>query len=100
MRVLIGFWGIKPSQDQESPIPEISNKAILCYICGWSHGSLHVYFLVGGLVPGSSAGSGWLILLFLWGCKSLQLQVTHRFKYLSTVPASWNNRFQLTINCA
>jgi hypothetical protein len=26
----------------------MSHKAILCYICGWSHESLHVY-LVGGL---------------------------------------------------
>jgi hypothetical protein len=33
-----------------------------------------VYSLVGSLVPGSSGGSGWLILLFfLWGCKLLQL---------------------------
>jgi hypothetical protein len=33
---------------------------ILCYICGWSHGSLHVYCLVGNLVPESSGGSvGW-----------------------------------------
>jgi hypothetical protein len=29
----------------------MTNKAILCYMCGWSHGSLHVYPLVGGLVP-------------------------------------------------
>jgi hypothetical protein len=36
------------------------NKAILCYICGWTHGSLHVYFLVGGLVPGSC----WELWLF------------------------------------
>jgi hypothetical protein len=50
------------------------DKGILCYICRWSHGSLHVYFLVDGLVPGRSGGSGWLILLFLlWGCKPLQL---------------------------
>jgi hypothetical protein len=27
-------------------------------ICVWSHGSLHVYSLVGGLVPGSSGGRG------------------------------------------
>jgi hypothetical protein len=33
-----------------------------------------VYSLAGGLVPGSSRGSGWLILLFfLWGGKPLQL---------------------------
>jgi hypothetical protein len=29
----------------------MSDKAILCYICGWSHVSPHVYSLVGGLVP-------------------------------------------------
>jgi hypothetical protein len=47
------------------------NKAILFYIYGWSHGSLSVYSLVGGLDPGSS---GWLILLFfLWGYKPFQL---------------------------
>jgi hypothetical protein len=36
-------------------------EAILCYMCDWSHGLLHVYSLVGGLVPGSSGdGRGWL----------------------------------------
>jgi hypothetical protein len=39
------------------------NKAILCYICNWSHGSLHVHtlWLVGVLVPGISGGGlfGW-----------------------------------------
>ena len=35
------------------PLP-LSNKAILCYICIWSPGSLHVYSLVDGLVPGST----------------------------------------------
>ena len=49
------------------------NNAVLCYICSWSHGSLHMYSLVGGLVPGSSGVSGWLVLLFsLWGCKPFQ----------------------------
>jgi hypothetical protein len=58
-------WGIEPSQD----LPLMPNKAILCYICSWSHGSHHVYSLLDGLVPGSSGGSGWLTLLFfLWGC--------------------------------
>jgi hypothetical protein len=67
-------WGIKPSQDQGPPLQLMPDKAILCYVCNCSHGSLHVYSLVGGLVPGSSGGSGWLILLFfLWGCKPLQL---------------------------
>jgi hypothetical protein len=45
---------IKPSQDQGPHLSLISDRAILCYICSWSHGSLHVYSLVGGLVPGSS----------------------------------------------
>ena len=45
--------------------PMMANWTILCYICSWSHGSLHVYTLVGGLVPGSFGGSGWLILLFM-----------------------------------
>jgi len=50
--------------------PLMSYKAILCYICSWSHGPLHRYSLVGGFVPGSS----WVIfLLFLLGCKHLQL---------------------------
>ena len=40
----------------------LSNKAILCHICGWSHGSLHVYSLVGGPVPRSSRG------LAIWLC--------------------------------
>jgi hypothetical protein len=69
--------GIKPWQDQGSPLPVMPNKAILCYICSWSHGSppSHVYSLVGGLVSGNLKGSGWLILLlFLWGCKPLQFE--------------------------
>ena len=49
-------------------------QAILCFICNWRHGSLHVYSLFGCLVRGSSGVSGWWILLFfLWGCKPLQL---------------------------
>jgi hypothetical protein len=70
------YWGFKPSQDQGPFLLLMSNKAILCYICSWSHGTLHVYSLFDGLVPGSSGGgvSGWLILLFfLWGCKPLHL---------------------------
>jgi hypothetical protein len=47
-------WGIEPPQDQGPPLPLMSDKAVLCYICGWSHGPIHVYSLVGGLVPGSS----------------------------------------------
>ena len=67
-------WGTKPSQDQGPLLLLMSHKAILCYICGWRHGSLHVYSLVRGFVPGSSGGTGWFTLLFLlWGCKPLQL---------------------------
>jgi hypothetical protein len=54
-------WGIEPSQDQGPLIPLMPDKAILCYICSWCHGFLHVYSLVGGLVPGSSGGI-WLVL--------------------------------------
>ena len=45
-------WGIKHPQAQGPLLPLMSNKVILCYICDWSHGSFHVYSLVGGLVPG------------------------------------------------
>ena len=69
-------WDIEPTQDQEPLLPLMPNKAILCYICRWSHGLFHVYPLVGGLVPGSPRGSDWLILLFLWSCKPLQLLQT------------------------
>jgi hypothetical protein len=66
--------GIELSQDQGPLLPLMLDKAILYYICAWSHESLHVYSLVGGLVPGNSGGSGWLTLLFfLWACKPLQL---------------------------
>jgi hypothetical protein len=46
-------WGIEPSQDQGPLLPLMPDKAILCYICGWSHESLHVYSLVGGLALGA-----------------------------------------------
>jgi hypothetical protein len=65
-------WGIETSQDQGPLLPLMTDKAILCYIWGWSHGSFHVYSLVGSLAPGNSGGTGWFILLFLlWGCKPL-----------------------------
>jgi hypothetical protein len=58
------LWGIEPPQDQEPLLPLVPDKAVLYYICSWSHGSLHVNSLVGVLVPGSSEGTGWLIFLF------------------------------------
>jgi hypothetical protein len=67
-------WGIKPSRDQGPLLSLMFHKAILCYICSWSHESHHVFSLIGGLVPGSSGVTGWFILLFiLWGCKPFQL---------------------------
>jgi hypothetical protein len=50
---------IELSQNQGPLFPLMPDKAILSYIYGWSHKSLHVYSLVGGLVPGSSGESGW-----------------------------------------
>jgi hypothetical protein len=41
------------------------DKAILCYICDWSHEFFHVYTFVGGLVPGNSGG-----LVGLYSCSS------------------------------
>jgi hypothetical protein len=46
-------WNTKSPQDPGPPRPLMSDKAILCYICGWSHRS-YLYSLAGGLVPGSS----------------------------------------------
>ena len=61
----VGLWG--EEEFSKNFYSSLSNEAILCYIWGWSHESLHVYSLVVGLIPESSEGSGWLILLFfLW----------------------------------
>ena len=51
-------WGIETSHNQGPPLPLMSDQAILCYICSWSHESHHVYSLVGDLVPGSSGDTG------------------------------------------
>jgi hypothetical protein len=64
-------WGIQHPQAQGPLLPLLSNKGILCHICGQCHGSLHVYSLVGGSVSRSSRGSG--LLLPQWGCISPQL---------------------------
>lgn len=66
-------WGFKLSWDQGPLLSLMSHKTILCYIHNWSHGSLHVYTLFGGLERESSEGTGWFTLLFLlWGCNTLQ----------------------------
>jgi len=67
-------WDIEPLQDQGPLLPLMPKSDILFYICGWNHGSVHVYSLVSGLIHGSFGMSCWLILLvFLWGCKLCQL---------------------------
>jgi hypothetical protein len=78
------LWGIKPRQAQGPLLLLMSNKVILCHICSQSHGSLHVYSLVCGPVPGSSGWYGRLTLLLPpWDCKPPQflqslLQILHR----------------------
>jgi hypothetical protein len=55
-------WGIEPSQDQGPLFPLMQNKGILSYILRWSHGSLHLYSFIGGLVPGILGGGAfWLV---------------------------------------
>jgi hypothetical protein len=46
----------------------INDKAILCYLYIWSHGSLPVHTLVESLVPRCTEWSGQPTLFFLWGC--------------------------------
>jgi hypothetical protein len=58
-------WGTKPWHDQGPFLPLMHDKAIHCYINSWSHGSLHVYSLIGGLVPGSSGVGFWLVDIVL-----------------------------------
>ena len=60
-------------QENMSPLPLMSDKAILCYICIWRHGYHHVSFLVGCLVSGSTGWSREMILFFFWYCNPLQL---------------------------
>jgi hypothetical protein len=76
-------WGIKPPQGQGPPLPLMSDKTILSYICVWSHGSLPVHSLVGGLVPGSTGWSIQPTCFFLWDCNPpLLLQSFHKLPYL------------------
>jgi hypothetical protein len=54
---------LRAAPPQPPPPPALmSNKALFCHVCNWSHGSLHVYSLVGGPVL---ASSGWTDLLTL-----------------------------------
>ena len=72
-------WGMEPSQDQGPPLPLMPDKAILCYICSWSHGFLHVYSLVGDLVPGSSGGVCLVDIAVLPMRLQTPLQLLHSF---------------------
>ena len=62
-------WVIKPSQVQGLIFQLMSHKAILCYLCSWSHGSLLSWWFS----HLSSGASDWLILVFKWGCRPLQI---------------------------
>ena len=53
--------------------PITVRQAILCYICIWSHGSLQVHFLVGGLASKRTGLSGRPMLFFRWGCNQPML---------------------------
>jgi hypothetical protein len=57
-------------------------KAILWYIFDWSYGSLHVYSLVGGLVPGSSGE----VMVGLYYCSSYG--AANPFSFLSYFSSS------------
>jgi hypothetical protein len=61
--------------------PLMSDKAILCYICSWSH----VYSLVGSLVPGSSGGF-WLVDIVVL---PMGLQIPSAPSVLSLTPPLW-----------
>jgi hypothetical protein len=56
---------------------------ILCYICDWSHGLLHVYTLIGGLVPGSWEERVWLIDVVVL---PMGLQIPSALPVLSLTP--------------
>jgi hypothetical protein len=68
---ILGHW---THSGQEPLLPLMSNKDILCHICGQSHRSLHVCSLVGVPFPKSSRGSGlFTLLLPPWGCTPTSL---------------------------
>ena len=60
-------WGIESPQEQGLTLPLVPDKAVLWYISNWIHGSLHVYTLVDGLVPGSSGVSDCLVMCSTYG---------------------------------
>ena len=79
----------------------MSEKAIFCYICSWSPGSLYVYSLVGGLVPGSSECTGWYILLcLLWDCKPLPHTYGHLIFDKGAKTTQWEKKTAFSKNGA
>jgi len=60
--------GIKPTLDQGPPLPLLSGKAILCYICIWSKDNLG-----DGPVSGRTGLSGHPMFFFQWECNSPRL---------------------------
>jgi hypothetical protein len=90
--------GIKPPQDQEPLFPLLSGKTILCLLCLWIHGSLPVYFLVDGLVPGSTEFSSQQMLLFLWCCNPpLPLQSVHELPHWGPWDLGNNNSIRFGV---
>ena len=74
------------------------NKVIFCYICNWSHGLIHEFSLIGGLVHGSFGGTCWLILVFLsYGVANLFSSFSQFCNYSIGDPilnpmGNWKNR--------
>jgi hypothetical protein len=58
-------WNIESSQDQGPLLPLMSDNAILCYICSWSHVSLHVYVLFGWWFSPWEIWRVWLVDIFI-----------------------------------
>ena len=90
-------WDIEHLQSQVPFLPRMSNKAILCHLCSHCHGSLHVYSLVGGPVPRSSAGGG--VCLFIPAAPSMRLQNSSAPSVSSSTPPSWSPAFIPMVGC-
>jgi hypothetical protein len=91
-----------PPQDERPALPLMSDKAILWYICIWSHGSLQVHSLVGDLVSESTAWSSQPMLFFLWGCNPLLLlqsflPLPHRIPELSLMVGSKHQHWHWSV---
>jgi hypothetical protein len=65
-RAFTGPRASSPIDEQQGhPLLHMPLKPLGPYMC--------MYSFVGGLVTGRTAGSGWFLLFFLLGCKSLHL---------------------------